>query len=180
MNARVWRINERELQLNLMRLPIPWAHVNKHDKLSRRDKRFWELFDRQVRKLHKHRTPLSLENNVTCSVADRGERPPPPPPPLLLDQTESRRPEKNVSGPAPGRTYERRMKSLWHPGYFSLARPRKCCPYDTHIIQRTPHGILFYILNGISTSADKNLTKNRYHKILTVLSTGATEQYMKR
>ena len=38
----------------------------------------------------------------------------------------------------------------------------------------------FYILNGISTSADKNLTKNRYHKILTVLSNGATEQYMKR
>ena len=178
---RVLRINERELQLNLMRLPIPWAHVNKHDKLSRRDKRFWELFDRQVRKLHNHGTPLSLENNVTCSVADPGERPhPPSPPPLLLDQTESRRPEKNVSGPAPGRTYERRMKSLWHPAYFSLARPRKCCPYNTHIIQGTPHGILFYILNGISPSADKNLTKNRYHKILTVLSNGATEQYMKR
>ena len=174
---RVLRINERELQLNLMRLPIPWAQVNKHDKLSRRDKRFWELFDRQV--------PLSLENNVTCSVADRGARGgggghPPPPPPLLLDQIESRRPEKNISGPAPGRTYERRMKSLWHPEYFSLARPRKCCPYNTHIIQGTPHGILFYILNGISTSADKNLTKNRYHKILTVLSNGATEQYMKR
>ena len=177
MNARVLRINERELQLNLMRLPIPWAHVNKHDKLSRRDKRFWELFDRQVRKLHNHGTPLSLENNVTCSVADQGERPPRP---LFLDQTESWRPEKNVSGPAPGRTYKRRMKSLWHPGYFSLARPRKCCPYNAHIIQGTPHGILFYILNGISTSADKNLTKNRYHKILTVLSNGATEQYMKR
>ena len=176
---RVLRINEWELQLNLMRLPIPWAHVNKHDKLSRRDKRFWELFDRQVRKLHNHGTPLNLENNVTCSVADQGERPHPPPP-LFLDQTESRRLEKNVSGPAPGRTYERHMKSLWHPGYFSLARPRKCCPYNTHIIQGTPHGILFYILNGISTSADKNLTKNRYHKILTVLSTGATEQYMKR
>ena len=180
MNASVLRINERELQLNLMRLPIPWAHVNKHDKLSRRDKRFWELFDRQVRKLHNHGTSLSLENNVTCSVADQGERPHPPPPPLFLHQTESRRPEKNVSGPAPGRTYERRMKSLWHPEYFSLARPRKCCPCNTHIIQGTPHGILFYILNGISTSADKNLTKNRYHKILTVLSNGATEQYMKR
>ena len=88
---------ERELQLNLMRLPIPWAHVNKHDKLSRRDKRFWELFDRQVRKLHNHGTPLSLENNVTCSVADQGERPHPPPP-LFLDQTESRRPEKMFRG----------------------------------------------------------------------------------
>ena len=110
MNARVLRINERELQLNLMRLPIPWAHVNKHDKLSRRDKRFWELFDRQVRKLHNHGTPLSLENNVTCSVADQGERPPPPP--LLLDQTESRRPEKNVSGPTPGRTYEPRTLGI--------------------------------------------------------------------
>ena len=179
MNARVLRINERELQLNLMRLPIPWAHVNKHDKLSRRDKRFWELFDRQVRKLHNHGTPLSLENNVTCSVADQGERPHPPTP-LIFRPNWVLKARKNVSGPAPGRTYERRMKSLWHPGYFSLARPRKCCPYNTHIIQGTPHGILFYILNGISTSADKNLTKNRYHKILTVLSNGATEQYMKR
>ena len=68
-----------------------------HDKLSRRDKRFWELFDRQVRKLHNHGTPLSLENNVTCSVADQGERPHPPPP-LFLDQTESRRPEKMFRG----------------------------------------------------------------------------------
>ena len=156
MNARVLRINERELQLNLMRLPIPWAHVNKHDKLSRRDKRFWELFDRQVRKLHNHGTPLSLENNVTCSVADQGERPHPPP--LTFRPNWVPKARKKCFGADP-RTNVRAA----HPGYFSLARPRKCCPYNTHIIQGTPHGILFYILNGISTSADKNLTKNRYH-----------------
>ena len=44
----------------------------------------------------------------------------------------------HVSGSAAGQSHKQRMKSLWHLGYFCLDRPRKCCPYNTQIVQGTP------------------------------------------
>ena len=139
---RVLRINEWELQLNLMRLPIPWAHVNKHDKLSRRDKRFWELFDRQVRKLHNHGTPLSLENNVTCSVADQGERPRPPPP-LIFRPNWVPKARKNVSGPAPGQRTSGAWKVSGTRGILVLQDHANVVPI-THTLFKERRTVYFF------------------------------------